>query len=121
MDIGIWSQLGAILVAIFIGVAIKIGYDFLRAKKEETEPSSTCLFHSNIEKEINELGGEDARQNNCFVHIKEKVHGLEVVTAQHDERLTAGDNRMQRIEGSLDNLDKRSSAILSGVNALLNK
>ena len=124
----------AILIAGFIsfgmGTLAKIAYDFFvkgKAPEQARTKESNGLYstrlcelkHQELDKDMELLSANDKRLDTCVFHLKEKVHGIEVVEASHTEQLKANVHRMERIENAITGLHVDAQDIKKGVNDLL--
>jgi chromosome segregation ATPase len=129
-----------VLISAAAGVGGKIFYDMLRYKappregfdkkkfSEEYDADLCALRHNEIDKDFLGLREEDARTITCLNHVKAKLHGLEIVTTEHHQKLESDDRRILSLDSNLEQLKKdyseikgQYSSIQSGINRLLDR
>jgi len=119
------------LVLIVLGVGGKIFYDMLKYKAPPRDApdikkfpqeydADLCAFkHNRIDKDMSFLETEDTKLSACVNHIKNKVHSIEVMTAEQQQQLIAGERRMGVLEGDLKEIKTDQAEIKRGVGELL--
>ena len=120
-----WGLVLAIVSA-GLGVGGKIFYDMLRYKappREGTDivkfpkeyDADLCAFkHNRIDKDLSILTEEDNKLDSCVLHIKNRLHKVEILSAEQQQRLIAGDRRMSALENNLEQIKTDQKEIKAG-------
>ena len=112
-----------VLMAAAAGVGGKIFYDMLRYKappreggdikkfSETYDPDVCALRHNTLDKEITSLSAQDSATLTCINHVKTLVHGLEIITTEHRQKLESDDRRIIALENTAREVKKDYSEI----------
>ena len=94
----------------------KMVYDYWNSPKTKSEPtrlstSKSCALHESVNKDILSLESADKDIQNCLHTLKTNVHGIELVTTQHEEQIKSMDKRQEMFERSVENLHNETRQI----------
>ncbi|MDY6957803.1 MAG: hypothetical protein SVK08_01465 [Halobacteriota archaeon] len=119
-----------VLIAAAAGVGGKIFYDMIRYKApprngedrkkftEDYDADLCALRHNELDKDIVDLRGEDTKTITCLNHVKAKLHGLEIVTTEHHQKLESDDRRIINLENNMETIKKDYSELKQGQNTI---